>query len=113
MNSINPLSILDSILADYLPPKGRRLVHSLIALGVFVFGIYEAAGGDWDKAIPGLLVALYAAANKANTAPVEDAAPADEPTDDLSYEEAGGLPMPDADSPAAPPLDPATPPLHD
>lgn len=64
---MNPFDILDSILADYASAKTRRLIHSLILLGVVLVTIWQAADGDWIKAAIALGAALYAEANRANT----------------------------------------------
>lgn len=64
---MNPISILDSILVDYASPRARRLMHSLIFLGVALVMVWQAAEGDWKKALLALAATVYAAANKANT----------------------------------------------
>lgn len=93
---MNPITILDQLLADYASPRVRRLIHSLVLLGVALYTVFEAAGRDWKQAGIALAVALYAAANKANTpATALDPAGHDtQPEDDQSYEEAGGLSFP-------------------
>lgn len=64
------ISALDSLLADYLNPKQRRLLHSLIALSAALFALWFAAKGDWEQFVLLLGPALYAAANRANTSAV-------------------------------------------
>jgi hypothetical protein len=97
MSSLNPITILDQILADYTSPKVRRLIHSLVLLVAALVTVYLAAGKDWKQAAIALAASLYAAANKANT-PATTLDPAghdSEPNDDLSYEDAGGADFPE------------------
>lgn len=68
---MNPLSLLDSILADWASPRVRRLIHGLVLLAVVLLGIWLAAEGDWKKALAALAAAVYAGANHANTDPGE------------------------------------------
>lgn len=74
MSSLNPFTILDSILEDYASPRTRRLVHSLILLVVAVVAIWMAAQGDWKKMLVAIGAAVYAEANRANTDPDAGAA---------------------------------------
>lgn len=94
----NPLTMLDSLLSDWASPRVRRLIHALIAAALLVVSAILAADGDWKAALLSLAVTAYAAMNKANTPPATlDAAGEDsEPGDLLTYEEAGGLPFPEA-----------------
>lgn len=95
MNGLNPLTLLDSVLADYASPRARRAIHSLILLAAVVLTIVLTAEGNWQAAVGSLIAAVYSAANQANT-PAETLSDVDEEEDeeDLSYEEAGGLPFP-------------------
>lgn len=82
---MNPITILDGILADYASARVRRLIHSLILLTVAVVTIWLAADKDWQEALIALAVTVYAAANKANTdvdLKVEDIDHDDLPPDD-------------------------------
>lgn len=90
---MNPINILDSILADYASPKVRRLVHSVLLLGLVIAIAVLSFDGDWLAALTASAAAVYAALNRANT----PAAPLDqpEPDDGSSYEEAGGQPFPE------------------
>jgi hypothetical protein len=65
--NLNPLALLDALLADWASPRVRRLIHTLLALVLVVVTAVLAAGGDWKVALGTLLAALYAAINKANT----------------------------------------------
>lgn len=65
--TINPLTLLDSILSDYASPKTRRLIHSLLLLGAVLVTLYLSVEGNWREAIVALAAAIYAGANKANT----------------------------------------------
>lgn len=91
---MNPITLIDTLMSDYVPAKYRRLVHALILIVAAGVTIWMAADGDWRKALIAAAAAIYAAVNKANT-PATDLSPAGgdfEPDDGLSYEEAGGLP---------------------
>lgn len=63
------LNALDNLLKDYLPPKQRRLVHSVLTLAIALGAIYLAANGDWEQFAVAVIAALYAGANRANTTP--------------------------------------------
>jgi hypothetical protein len=98
MNNLNPLTIIDDLLGDYVSPKYRRLIHAAVLFIAFVVMIWQASDQDWKKALVALGAALYAAANKANTLPLNPAGHDDGEDDGLSYEEAGGLPFPEEHS---------------
>lgn len=97
--NINPVAILDQLLGDWASPKIRRSLHSLILLVAFAVTIWQAADGDWRKAVGAGLLALYGAANKANTLHTDLAAAGTDHEadvdDGLSYEEAGGTEFPE------------------
>lgn len=98
MSNLNPIAILDQLLADYTSPKIRRLIHSLVLLGAALVAVYLAAGKDWKQAAIALAASLYAAANKANTTvtPLDPAGYDSDPgDDDETYEDAGGAAFPD------------------
>ena len=67
MKTLNPLSLLDNLLADWASPKVRRLVHGLLLLVASVASIYLAVEGDWRKFIVALIATLYVGSNRANT----------------------------------------------
>lgn len=94
---MNPITILDLLLADYASPRVRRLIHALILLVATGYTIYLAADKDWREALITLGAALYAAANKANTPQTDLTSPGLESFDDdgLSYEDAGGADFPE------------------
>lgn len=94
---MNPLTMLDDFLADYVSPKWRRRIHSLILLAVALVALWRAADGDWEQFGIALAGALYAAANKANTtvAPLTPAGVDHESDDGESYEDSGGRPFPE------------------
>lgn len=95
----NPVAIINQILGDYASPKVRRLVHSLILLAGLGVTIWQGADGDWKKALVAGAVALYGAANQANTIPGLHSAGHDDgdADDDLTYEQAGGGEFPETD----------------
>lgn len=64
---MNPITIIDQVLADWASPRVRRLVHALILLAGIVGTTVLAANGDWKVAALTLLGGLYAAGNHANT----------------------------------------------
>lgn len=92
---MNPLDILDAILADWVSPRARRLIHSLLLLAAVVTAGWLASDGDWGEALIAAVAAFYAASNRSNTQP--NLKPAgfdfDDPDDDLTYEQAGGQPF--------------------
>ena len=67
MKTLNPLSLLDNLLADWASPKVRRLVHGLLLLVASVASIYLAVEGDWLQCIVALIATLYVGSNRANT----------------------------------------------
>lgn len=73
MSNLNPLTVLDQILADWASPRVRRTIHGLLALAASLVSIYLAAGGNWGEAALSLAALLYAGSNHANTSdPLED-----------------------------------------
>jgi len=111
---MNLINSLDKILSDWTSPRVRRLVHALLALGLLVLTVWQAADGDWKIALASLAATLYAAANKANTpaTPLTDAGVDDTVDDGLTYEEAGGGEFPENGYYEGPgkPNEPQTPP---
>lgn len=89
---MNPLTLLDSLLADWASPRVRRLVHGLLTIAAMVVTAYFAAEQDWSKAIAALVAMFYTEANRANTpaTPLTSPDDIDETDDGLTYEEAGG-----------------------
>lgn len=69
---MNPLTIIDGILADWASPRVRRLVHALILLAGLVGSAWLAADGDWKAAAAALIAGLYGGANHANVPPASD-----------------------------------------
>ena len=67
MPNLNPLVLLDILLADWVSPKVRRGLHNLILFVVAIVAIWLAADGDWWQFLVALVGALYAASNRANT----------------------------------------------
>lgn len=56
-------------LVDILPEKYRKYVYAVAALAVFVLGVWQAADGDWVKAIGLAIGSLVPATAASNTAP--------------------------------------------
>lgn len=71
MPNLNPLVLLDILLADWVSPKVRRGLHNLILLIAAVVAIWLAADGDWWQFLIALFGSLYAASNRANTTPYD------------------------------------------
>lgn len=69
--NLNPLVLLDILLADLVPAKGRRIIHNFVLLVIAVVALWLAADKDWWQAVLALIGAVYAASNRANT-PDED-----------------------------------------
>lgn len=82
---MNPLHLLDSVLADWVSPRVRRAIHALIMLAVALVAIWMAVDGDWVEMIIAIATTLYAASNTANTPPAD--------YDDPRYEEASDVPL--------------------
>lgn len=93
--NLNPLVLLDILLSDIVPAKGRRIIHNLILLVVAVLAIWLAVDGDWWQFLVAIVGALYAASNRANT-PDESVSRNDE---DETDEEVGVEPV-DPDQPS-------------
>lgn len=67
MKNLNPLALIDAVLADWASERVRRSVHALILLGASAVTIWLAAEGDWKVALLSLAAVLYAGSNHANT----------------------------------------------
>lgn len=65
--NLNPLTLLDILLADLVNAKWRRVIHNLVLLAVAVVAIWLAADQDWWQAVLAVAGAIYAASNRANT----------------------------------------------
>lgn len=105
----NPFALLDGLLADWVSPKVRRIIHTILFLIATVITIVLAAGGDWREALLTLFVAFYTGANRANTLPSEDDYDTDEgyihdpqneldAEDELDGADEGGDPALDGDT---------------
>lgn len=64
---MNPLTVLDDLLADYASPRARRLFHSLLLLVATCAALWLSVEGDWKEALLALLAMVYTSANRANT----------------------------------------------
>lgn len=64
---MNPLTLLDSLLEDYLSPKARRTLHTVLVLAALAVTAVLTYNGDWREAALSLATAVYAWANRANT----------------------------------------------
>lgn len=96
---MNPIHAIDQLLGDWASPKVRRSLHSLVALVAFGITIWQGTDGDPKKAVVAGVVALYGAANKANTLHTDLAAAGtghqdDDDDDEDTYEAAGGADFP-------------------
>jgi hypothetical protein len=86
--NLNPLVLIDILLSDLVPAKGRRVIHNLILLVAAVVTIWLAAEKDWTEFLIALVSTLYAASNRANT-PDESVSGNDEDDLDISVEAEG------------------------
>lgn len=84
MNTPNILGPLDSLLEDYASPKARRLIHSILTLAIALVTLWLAVQGDWEQFVIALAGTVYAAANRANTAPPEPVEDVTEYTGEVS-----------------------------
>ena len=80
---MNPLNAL----IDILPAKCRKwIIYFLLPVGIFVYGIWQASGGDWNVFWPALGAAIVGLIAHANTATpslkVPDFDPSDQPNPD-------------------------------
>ena len=64
---LNPLTLLDSLLADWVSPKVRNSIHTLILLVSACVALWLAVSGDWIEFVIALGGMGYAAQNRANT----------------------------------------------
>lgn len=88
--NVNPLTLLDVLLAEYASPKARRIIHGVILLALSLVTLWLAVEGDWKEFAISLAAAVYAAANRANTGTAAD----EEDSEDIEY------PDEDAEPPA-------------
>lgn len=62
-------------LTELIPAQYRKYVYALATVAVFVYGLFQAAGGDWKTFAASLLGALVSALAASNTvAPESDVA---------------------------------------
>lgn len=96
MSNLNPLALLDVVLADWASDRVRRLVHGVVLLAMFLVTVWLGVEGDWKEALLTLAAAIYAGANRANTANPQEHDPEamvlpivfqDEAQPELEYEE--------------------------
>lgn len=66
---MNILHLIDSILMDWVSPRVRRTIHSVLLIASLLFAIWLSVGGDWKQAVIALAAAFYAASNRSNTIP--------------------------------------------
>jgi len=50
-----------------IPAKYRKYLYAAVALGAFLFGLWQASNGDWRQFVGALFAALVAATAHANT----------------------------------------------
>lgn len=82
---MNPLDALDAILIDWVSPRVRRLIHSLLLFAAAVLTIVLSVDGDWEQALIALVAVFYTASNRSNTpATTLPAGVDDEYVDDLN-----------------------------
>lgn len=54
-------------LTELIPAKYRKYVYALATVAVFVYGLYQAAGGDWKTFAASVLGSLVTALAASNT----------------------------------------------
>jgi hypothetical protein len=111
VTNLNPLDLLDKVLAEYASPRARRAIHAALMLVAALVTLYLAYEKDWMQALIALAATLYTGANKANTNSAVEPFPeedgdavvfADESLDDHDGEEADydyGIVLADAEEP--------------
>lgn len=72
MNTVNPMTYLDSILAEWASAKVRRTIHLMVLLIAVLVAIWMGVDGDWKQFVGAIVAAIYSASNAANTAPDDD-----------------------------------------
>lgn len=63
----NPFAIVDSVLEDWVSPRVRRTLHSLILIASILGALWVASEGNWGAFAGTLVAAFYAGSNRANT----------------------------------------------
>lgn len=56
-------------LTDVLPTKVRKYIYAIAFLALLVFTAWQAAAGDWDQFVGGLLATLVPLLAASNTPP--------------------------------------------
>lgn len=62
-------------LIDLIPAKARKYVYAILAIAVFVYGVWQAADGNWGQFIVSLVTSAVSTLATANT----DVGPEDRP----------------------------------
>lgn len=62
-------------LIDLIPAKARKYVYAILTIVVFIYGVWQAAGGDWGQFIVSLVTSAVGTLATANT----DVDPEDRP----------------------------------
>ena len=63
----NPFDLLDRLLEDYLSPKARRTLHTVLLLVAVAVTSVLTFEGNWQEALIAAAAAIYSWANRANT----------------------------------------------
>lgn len=82
------LHLIDSILIDWVSPRVRRLIHTLLLIFTAALTIFLTADGNWEDGLVALIAAFYAASNRSNTPAITLPAGYDQeefPETDVSY----------------------------
>ena len=56
-------------LTDVLPRKVRKYIYAVAFLALLIFSIWQAAAGDWEQFVGGLLATLVPLLAASNTEP--------------------------------------------
>lgn len=67
MKNLNPLAMLDSVLADWASARVRRLIHALLLVAMTAVTVWLGADRNWEAALVTLVGMLYVGSNHANT----------------------------------------------
>lgn len=59
-------------LVDVLPPQVRKVLYAVLFVAALIFGLWQAAEGDWAEFVGGLLTSLLGLMAASNTGGSDD-----------------------------------------